>query len=61
MTRTLTFGEALMALMACVSGVGGLALATLSWIYGYGWQTAVFALGGIVTMSWGWARLTGRA
>jgi hypothetical protein len=60
-SRELPFAEALLGLMACLSGVGALALATLSWIDGYGWQTAVFAIGGIFTLSWGWARLTGRA
>ena len=60
MSRELPFADALLALMACVSGVGALALATLCWIEGYGWQTAGFAIGSIFTMSWGWARLTGR-
>jgi len=60
-TSSLTFGEALVALVACLSGVGALAFAALSWIDGYGWQTAVFVIGSILTMSWGWARLTGRA
>jgi hypothetical protein len=60
-SRELTVGEALVALMACVGSVGALAVATLCWIEGYGWQTAVFAIGSIFTLSWGWARLTGRS
>ena len=60
MQKQLTFGEALVALMALTAGVGALAFATLSWIEGGGWQTGAFAIGSIYTMSWGWARLLRR-
>ena len=61
MARELTFRETLLGLMAFAGGIGLIAFAMLAWIEGFQWQTGVFSIGSLYTMSWSWARLTGRA
>ena len=50
MVRQLTFGEAMLSLMAFAGGLGLLAFATLAWVDGYGWQTGVFSIGSLYTL-----------
>ena len=61
MVGELTFRETGLALMAFAGGIGLLVFAMLAWVQGFQWQTGAFSVGSLYTLSWSWARLTGRA
>jgi hypothetical protein len=60
MSRVLTFGEALTAIMALTGGIATLVFAVFSWVDSYGWQSVAFTAGGTYAVLAGFVRLTGR-